>query len=445
MSNGLNYGKEDVRMKKKLTHNLFLKILSVIFAFTLWFIVVIVTDPYKTVVISDIPIKVINEDEITGQGIGQIYSVVSPQDRTVSVRVYGQKSKVDKLTASDINAVVDFGVVSSVGAAYIEVTEPEGVTIMSKIPEMMKIDVEALQEKTFDVALEVSGVAADGYIINDARISPNVTKVTAPESVMQKIAKVGIKVDVSGLSSDINSFRKVVLYDSAGKAIDYEKDDSISLSVSEVQTYVETYMIKEVPLEIHPGGEMQDNIVLMNFSCEPESVVLKGRKSDLATIDSIVIPKESGAVDLSNVTESGNMSVDVSMFIPSGVYFMNEGDETVTVHYQVERIVEKTFNVAVSDISFTNRPNNVEVEFADDVKSIEITVEGYETDIKTLTLESVAPYVNLLNAIEGNSFYQVRVRTSADFTLVGEPIVNLVIKPIVEETIENPVVDPTIE
>ena len=72
MPNGSNCGKEDVRMKKKLTHNLFLKILSVIFAFALWFIVVIVTDPYKTVTISDVPIKVINEDEITGQGIGQI-------------------------------------------------------------------------------------------------------------------------------------------------------------------------------------------------------------------------------------------------------------------------------------------------------------------------------------------------------------------------------------
>ena len=170
MPNGSNCGKEDVRMKKKLTHNLFLKVLSVIFAFALWFIVVIVTDPYKTVTISDVPIKVINEDEITGQGIGQIYSVVSPQDRTVSVRVYGQKSKVDKLTAADINAVVDFGVVSSVGAAYIEVTEPEGVTIMSKTPEMMKIDIEALQEKSFDISLEVVGEAADGYIINDARI-----------------------------------------------------------------------------------------------------------------------------------------------------------------------------------------------------------------------------------------------------------------------------------
>ncbi len=430
-------------MKKKLTHNLFLKILSVIFAFALWFIVVIVTDPYKTVIISDVPIKVINEDEITGQGIGQIYSVVSPQDRTVSVRVYGQKSKVDKLTAADINAVVDFGVVSSVGAVYIEVTEPEGVTIMSKTPEMMKIDVEALQEKSFDVALEVAGVAADGYIINDARISPNVTKITAPESVMQKIAKVGIRVDVSGLSSDINSFRKIVLYDSAGKVIDYEKNDNISLSVSEVQTYVETYMVKEVPLEIHPSGEMQDNIVLMNFSYEPETVVLKGRKDDLATIDSIVVSKESGAVNLSNITESGDMSVDVSMFIPSGVYFMNEGNEVVTVHYQVERIVEKTFEVSMSDIKFTNRPDNVEIEFADDIQSIEITVEGYEADIEALTLENVSPYVNLLNATEGNSYYKVRVRTSAAFTLVGEPIVNLTIKPIVEETIDIPVVEPT--
>ena len=445
MPNGSNCGKEDVRMKKKLTHNLFLKVLSVIFAFALWFIVVIVTDPYKTVTISDVPIKVINEDEITGQGIGQIYSVVSPQDRTVSVRVYGQKSKVDKLTAADINAVVDFGVVSSVGAAYIEVTEPEGVTIMSKTPEMMKIDIEALQEKSFDISLEVVGEAADGYIINDARISPNVTKIIAPESVMQKISKVGIRVDVSGLSSDINSFRKIVLYDASGKVIDYDKNDDVTLSVSEVQTYVETYMIKEVPLEIYPGGEMQDKIVLMNFSYEPETVVLKGRKDDLATINSIVVSKDSGAVDLGDITESGDMELDISMFVPSGMYFLNEGGEIVTLHFEVEKIVEKTFEVNVSDIRFTNRPDNVEIEFADNTQTVTVTVEGYEADIAELTLDNISPYINLINATEGDSYYKVRVRTSATFTLVGEPIVNLTIKPIIEETIEDPVVDTVIE
>ena len=432
-------------MKKKLTHNLFLKILSVIFAFVLWLMVVIVTDPYKTVIISDVPITVINEDEITGQGIGQIYSVVSPQDRTVSVRVYGQKSKVDRLKPEDIKAVVDFGVVSSVGAAYIDVTEPEGVTIMSKNPEMMKIDVEALKEKSFDVALEVVGSAAEGYIINDARISPNVTKITAPESVMQKIAKVGLQVDVSGLSSDINSFRKIVLYDSAGKVIDYDKNDNITLSVSEVQTYVETYMVKEVPLEIYPGGEMQEDIVLMNFSYEPSKVVLKGRKSDLATIDSIVIPKDSGFVDLGNIKATCDLTKDFSLYIPSGVYFMNEGGDTVKLHFEVEKIVEKTFEVTMNDIKFTNRPDNVEVEFAEDVETVSITVEGYEADIKNLTLQDIAPYVNLLNAPEGNSFYKIRVRTSSTFTLVGEPIVNLTVTPIVEEVIENPVEDPSIE
>lgn len=432
-------------MKKKLTHNLFLKILSVIFAFVLWLMVVIATDPYKTVVISDVPITVINEDEITGQGIGQIYSVVSPQDRTVSVRVYGQKSKVDRLKAEDIKAVVDFGVVSSVGAAYIDVTEPEGVTIMSKNPEMMKIDVEALTEKTFDVALEVVGNAAEGYIINDARISPNVTKITAPESVMQKIAKVGLRVDVSGLSSDINSFRKIVLYDAAGKVIDYEKNDNITLSVSEVQTYVETYMVKEVPLEIYPGGEMQEDLVLMNFSYEPSKVVLKGRKNDLATIDSIVIPKDSGFIDLGNIKATCDLTRDVSLYIPSGVYFMNEDGDSVKLHFEVEKIVEKTFEASMDDIEFTNRPDNVEVEFAEDIKTVSITVEGYEADVKNLTLQDIAPYVNLLNAPEGNSFYRIRVRTSSIFTLVGEPIVNLTVTPIVEEVIENPGEDPSIE
>lgn len=439
-----DYGKEDVRMRKKLTHNLFLKILSLIFAFVLWLMVVIVTDPYKTVTISDIPISIKNETEITGQGIGQIYAIESPKDCTVSVKIYGQKSKVDKLTANDISAVVDFGAVSSVGAAYIEITEPEGVTIVSRTPNMMKIEVEALKEKTFDISLEVIGNPAAGYLINDARISPTSTKIIAPESLVDRIDKVEVQVDVSALSSDINSSRKVVLYDAAGKVINYDKNENITLSITDIQTYVETFMIKEVPIEISPSGEMQENHVLMSFSYEPDTIVLKGRKEDLSLVDSVVIPKESGLVKLWEVTETGDATFDISSFIPTGTYLMQEGSNIVTTHFEVKKIVEKTFSVAAGDIRISNVPVGMETEILDSLGLIEITVKGYEEDLDTLTLDSISPYISLVGAKEGNADYKVRVRSSDEFELVGEPVVNITLKPIIEETVDTPITDPVI-
>ena len=425
-------------MKKKLTRNLFLKILSVIFAFTLWLMVVIVTDPYKTVIISNVPITILNEEEITGQGIGQIYSVVSPQDRTVSVRVYGQKSKVDKLTANDITAVVDFGVVSSVGAAYIEVSEPEGVSVLSKTPEMFKIEIEALEQKSFDVALELSGTPADNYLINDARISPNITTVTAPESVMQKIDKVGVKVDVSGLANDIMGIYQIVLYDAAGKVINYAKNENVALSVNDVQAYVETFMVKEVAVDIKPGGKLPDKHVLMSFDYEPKTITVKGKKEDLMSLDTITIGEDTKVFNLSSIKSTTDYTADISMYIPAGIYLVNEDGGKITAHIEVERIVEKSFEVPVTELRLFNMPKDMELEYTDPSQIVKLTVEGYEADLQELTLEDIAPYINLTKATEGTSYYGVKVRASSEFTIKDEPIVNLTLKPIVEETILDP-------
>ena len=124
-------------MKKNLTNNLFLKILSVVFAFILWLVVVNINDPDVPRTISGIPITIINEEKITGQG--QIYYIESPSSQNGSVTVKGARSIVDNLKPTDIKATVDFGNVSSVGAVTINYTLPDGVSLVTKRTEVMRI------------------------------------------------------------------------------------------------------------------------------------------------------------------------------------------------------------------------------------------------------------------------------------------------------------------
>lgn len=415
-------------MKKKLTHNLFLKILSIVFAFMLWLMVVIMNDPYKTVIITGVPITIINEEEITEQGIGQIYSIVSPQNKTVSIKVYGQRSKVDKLKAKDIKATVDFGEISSVGAVYIDVTEPSEVTVLSKSPEMMKISVEALEEKNFDVELRLIGEPVDGYVINSSRISPNITKVTAPESVMQKVVKAVVEVDVNGISGDINQSAKVVLYDASGKVINYDKNDNISLSSSSVQVYAETFMVKEAGINIRQSGTLSENYRLMDMTVEPETVRLKGRAEDLTSVSEIFVPGSSGLLNLTNITESCNIVIDVSNFLPEGVYFAQEGDNLVTVSLVIEPILEKTYEVTTADIQILNLAEDMEFAWVDNEAVAEVTVKGLKADLDSLTLTELSPYINLTGYGVGNHRCTVRFWTPSGVTVQNTASVELVIQ-----------------
>ena len=137
MQNDLGSGREGGKMKKKITHNLLLKVMSVVLAFILWLVVVNINDPDTVRTIRAIEITILNEQAITGQGQGQVYTI--RENRTAAVVVKGPRSIVDKMDKSDIKATVDFSEVSSVGAVPINIVSlPEGVTLQNKITENMK-------------------------------------------------------------------------------------------------------------------------------------------------------------------------------------------------------------------------------------------------------------------------------------------------------------------
>ena len=60
-------------MKQKLTHNLNLKVLAVLFSIIIWIVVVNIDDPIKSVQFNDVPIDVINQQLLTEKNlVGEI-------------------------------------------------------------------------------------------------------------------------------------------------------------------------------------------------------------------------------------------------------------------------------------------------------------------------------------------------------------------------------------
>ena len=91
-------------MKKNLTKNIPLKIMSVVVGVLVWLIVVNVDNPIVTkgFVITDV--QIINEAYVD-----QLGEMVMQDDSENSVRVYitGERKNVNRLTSSDIKAVAD--------------------------------------------------------------------------------------------------------------------------------------------------------------------------------------------------------------------------------------------------------------------------------------------------------------------------------------------------
>ena len=104
-------------MKKKLTSNLWLKIVSVVVAFLFWLVIINITDPTTSKTFTDIPVQILNENVITSAN--QVYEIEDGD--TVHVTVKGKRSFVETLTENDFTATADLSELSKVNAVSIDV------------------------------------------------------------------------------------------------------------------------------------------------------------------------------------------------------------------------------------------------------------------------------------------------------------------------------------
>ena len=108
-------------MRERLTYNFGLKILSLAFAVLVWLVVLSIEDPVYTREFSDISVTEINGDQITEAG--KAYSYVG--GNTVSVKVKGKTSIVNRLSKDDLLAVADLSTLSITGAVMVDVSCPK--------------------------------------------------------------------------------------------------------------------------------------------------------------------------------------------------------------------------------------------------------------------------------------------------------------------------------
>lgn len=381
-------------MKKKLTNNLFLKILSVIFAFFLWIVVVNIDDPDVTEIITGIPITIINEEKITEQG--QIYYIEFPINQTGSVMVKGARSIVDKLRPSDIRATVDFSDVSSVGAVTINYTLPEGVQLVTKRVEMMRIVTEAMKSDTFEVAIVTKGSTADGYLVGDSKVSPNRVRITAPESILNLIKKVVVEVDVDGVSTDISTQSTLRLYDGNGKEINYTENDNIKISTTTLNVSIGMLRTQAKTLELELAGEVQEGYRFLGMNCDVTQIMVKGLPSKVTAFSTISVPASSGELDLSTLTEETEVFIDINRYLPEGISLRDETDRYVKVTLNVQPLHQRDLYLRMNEIRMENVPENMDLTYNQEATAL-VRLEGLYEDVNAILTDEMNPRVDLSN------------------------------------------------
>lgn len=379
-------------MKEKLTHNLGLKIFSALFAIILWLVVINIIDPVESKTFSNISVTIRNESVIESQG--KVYDILDNSD-VITITVKGRRSALAEMKSTDFVAVADMK--EMIVMDTIPIVEISATKNNSKIQEIVpktqtvKISVEDSATKQFAITANISGTPVEGYAVGDISCYPSVLKVTGAASVVNKINKVMVTVEVNDVTTTISKPATPKFYDSDGDVIEAT---SLEYSDDEISVTVDLLKTKEVSLNFKVKGTPEEDYQYVESVYSPDVITIAGEEEELAKIDSLDINKDEDAVDISGATDNVQQVIDITDYLPSTVRLVDSSEASILVTAIIEEMTTKNIEIPKSSIQILNLSSRYSYSFANN-DNIIVTVKGLADNIKDITAADIQASVDL--------------------------------------------------
>lgn len=421
------------RAWKVITNNFGLKLLAALFAVILWLVVVNIDDPKISQRFSA-SVVIENAEYLTDQGK---YFEVLDDTNTIVFTVTAKRSYIEKLSNTDFKAVANMenaaiDNASGTGKVPIEVTalRYSSLVTISKATQNLEIALDNLAQDQFIIGVETTGTLPEGCALGEVTVSPNLLKVSGPESVVSAIDHVTASIDVTNVTTDVVASVIPVLYDADGNIIDKSE---LSLNMSTVTVTVRILDIKDVSLIFNVAGTPADGYAYMDMEYEPKTIAIKGTASALNSVTAITIPEN--ALDISGARGDITQVVDVTEYLPGGVTIADQSQAKVKVTVHIAQLSTKVVNIFPSSIRVLNLAEGYKLNF--DTSVIRVNVSGMAEDIAALDTNDIVASIDAGQLTLGT--HEVEVVLDLDDKLYHEPIrVNVT---VTDETMDEPLPD----
>ena len=393
-------------MKQKLTHNLNLKVLAVLFSIIIWVIVVNIDDPVKTVQFNDVPITLANELSLTDQKL--VCEFKDGKD-TVDVTVTGRRSVIEDLSKDNISVIADLKELTKENTVVLKVASNKysgDIDNMKCDDEFAEFNIEELVELQKVIQVETIGIPADDYITGDFSVNLNRIKITGPKSVIDKVQSAKVQIDVEGATNNVSASVPIILYDAVGDRVDSSR---LKLNIDNINVNQEILYTKKIPVNCNPLGNPEEGYKMTGkIDIDPAEVYIAGPKSVLDNINSVTI--YSSAVNISDQNSDYVTTVNIFNYLPNGVEAASKSfSGNVTVSVEIEKELSKDFNIYLSKVGVDNLPEGLEAEILNGYESaadnkIEVTVYGLARDIENISSTDIKVEADFDQYLKDNNF-----------------------------------------
>jgi YbbR domain-containing protein len=214
-------------LRSILADNWGIKLVSIIFALTLW---LYVTSKGKSEMTLMAPLELRN--------IPAGMTIVGDVTGYVDVRVQGQERLLrDITTGKKVSGVIDLSMTregeNSVRISPDDIRRPAGVSVTYMSPSVIRVKLERLQRKAFKLKPLLRGSVSPGYHITGIKVTPQKITIEGPVSAVKTFAALQtMPIDIQGAKGDLTVEPKI---DYRGQPVKLlEKNIAVQISIERI-------------------------------------------------------------------------------------------------------------------------------------------------------------------------------------------------------------------
>lgn len=273
------------------------------------------------------------------------------------------------------------------------------IVIYEKVPETRELNYDILHQDHLDKKLSIDNID----------LSRNDVIIKGAEYKLKEVATVKALIDIDNISNikagNITlSNIPLIAYDSKGKPVDVEiVPETVEATIKIASPS------KEVELEITPVGDLAFGKSIKEITASIPKVTLYGDQKVLDSINKLPVE-----IDVSGLTESNDYNINLKK--PSGIRDISS--KTVNINVVLDDVVTK--EVEGIGITPINLGSGLKVQAVSEADSrVTVVVKGSTDVISTLDESSIVATIDLKNHTEGEYDVELSV-TGPDVRLSYE-------------------------
>ena len=380
--------------------NSVLKVLSLLLAFAIWFVIVSETNPLEQTSLNvTYKLEAEGEQVETKEGISLMNT--DAVGARVEVVVKGRQESLSNVRSEDIRVSLDLSEVTSSGIQEVPVivkSDKVGVNISEYSPKTISINFEKIVQATFPVTVKVEDEALqDGFVVAKTSVNPETIQLRGFESVISKISTVRVVVEAVNFDTQIDhtkSFRMICkYYDASGNEVtELDGVETVDVSI----TAGRVVALNKPAL----SGTPAEDCYVKEVNITPKNVIIIGPSTTLVDI----VALDTTEIDIDGINEDITQIVDV--VLPYGVS-LADGSIRPTVTIKLGGIIEKQYSLNSENITMTGTSDG----YVYTINSVSnMTLIGKDTTLNALDASKLKGRVSVGNLGVGSHEVLVSVQ-----------------------------------